>query len=174
SIQVYTGSGYSHLFPTRRSSDLESPGLQQVFQVSAGGALLGGQGQVVVDDVRGVAALDVACAGAAGAAWHGSAVEATLALVCGVAGCGSCPGGSETPQALFHVAVGDEVADVSRQTAPGFALVPDVVDQGGRFFGSGAALGDDQRLWWCPPLRPVGRGVGCLSAVSARGRGIEV
>src|SRR5690606_28043319 len=40
--------------------------------------------------------------------------------------------------------------------------------------GSGAALGDDQLLWWCPPLRPVGCGVGCLRAVSARGGGIEV
>src|SRR5690606_1211451 len=146
-----------------------------MFQVSAGGALLGGQGQVVVDDVSSVSCLDVARTGTAGTTGHGSSVEATPEFVCRVAGRGDCPGGSETPQTLCHVAVGYEVADVPGQTASGFSRAPDVVDQGGRFFGGGAAFVDDPGFWWwCPPLRPVGRGVGCLRAVSARGRGIEV
>src|SRR5690606_4052844 len=145
-----------------------------MFQVSAGVALLGGQGPVVVDDVRKIPALDVARTGAAGTTGHGSSVEATSALVCRVAGRGDCPGCSETPQTLFHVAVGYEVADVPGQAEPGFSRAPDVDDEGGRLLGGSAALGDDQPFWWWPPLRPVGRGVGCLSAVSARGSGIEV
>lgn len=41
-----------------------------------------------------------------------------------------------------------EVTHVSGQTAFGFSLAPDVVDEGGRLLGSSAALGDNQCFWW--------------------------
>jgi len=74
-------------------------------------------------------------------------VEATPALVCGVAGRGGCPGCPETPQTLCHVAVGDEVTHIPGQAPLGLSLAPDVVDESGRLLGGGAALGDDQPFW---------------------------
>src|SRR5690606_30457148 len=101
---------------------------------------------------------------------HGSAVEATPALVCRVTGRGDFPGCSETPQTLCHVAVRNESADVPGQAPFGLSLTPDVVDESGRFFGRGAALVDDQPFWWCPPVRAAGRGGGCCYAGRGRSR----